>query len=789
MKRFLLASSAVLFSVSASPLLAQEAQTADDEAQPGDIIVTATRSETLLSKTPIAITAITGEGLRDAGITGPTDLGNSVPNLSIDRVGNAVQITIRGVSSTDNTEKGDPSAAFLLDGVYLARPQQVDVAFFDINRVEVLRGPQGTLYGRNTTAGVVNVITNKPKLGEFGAGVNAGYGSYNAFNVDGFVNVPLGDKLALRVAASYDERDNYIRPAVGDNVKLDPFRKNFSSRAQLYFEPSDAINITLRGEYSTLKGSRVSDVRASNFYDLGTLDALGRPVWTAGNRSTRQLLTRTTDIQPVPAPTFGIGDPGTTEPSIDNNIWGVEGEFNWDLGGVGLTYIGSYREYHANENLGFDVGAPITFGATFNGDYEQQSHEFRVALSGDGPLKAQTGLYYFREESAIALILLNTPFSCRDRAIPGDNTSACLAFYPVFGFPQAPTIASSKAAYAQATYSLSDSLRFTLGGRYTDDNKSRFGNTILQNTLTFNPANGTDRNFLNAAAIDGNIKNKKFTWLARAEADVFGSGLLYASVSTGYKAGGFGDGCLAGTTTRGRLCNQARDPRILFYQPETLTAYEIGFKNRFGDALRVSVAAFHYEYKNLQLSQIANVSGAPSTVTLNAGAAKVTGVEAEAAITPSENDRIDLSYSYTDARYATYCPFDDPTSTLAIGANGCRTALSFEGRPLDRSPKHVASASYAHTFPVGEGDVVARVGTRLSSSYVITNFGAGVQYLNPSNTRTDVSLTYNAPNDRFYVSGYVQNLENSVRLQRVDGFANASPSDPRTYGVRAGFKF
>jgi iron complex outermembrane recepter protein len=787
MKKILLAATASVFAMTAAPAWAQDS--ADEAVESGDIIVTATRETTLLSKTPIAITAITGDDLRAQGITGPTDLGNSVPNLSIDRVGNAVQITIRGVSSTDNTEKGDPSAAFLLDGVYLARPQQVDVAFFDINRVEVLRGPQGTLYGRNTTAGVVNVITNKPKLGEFGAGVNAGYGNYDAFNVDGFVNVPLGDKFALRAAASYDQRDNYQRVAAGDNAKISPFRKNLATRLQLYFEPSDAINITLRGEYSTLKGSRTSDVRASNFYDFGRTDALGSPIWIANDRSTRQLLTLSPDIQPVPSAQFGIGDPSTSEPSIDNHIWGVEGELNWDLGLANITYIGSYREYHANENLPIDVGAPITFGATFNGDYEQQSHELRLAFGGDGPLKAQTGLYYFREESAIALILLNTPFSCRDRAVPGDNNSACVAFYPVFGFPQAPTIASSKAAYAQATLSVTDNIRFTVGGRYTDDNKSRFGNTILQNTLTFNPANGTDRNFLNFAEIDGNIKNKKFTWLARAEADILDNGLLYGSVSTGYKAGGFGDGCLAGSSSRGRTCNQVRDPRVLFYQPETLTAYEVGFKNKFSNALRVSVAAFHYEYKNLQLSQIANVSGAPSTVTLNAGAAKVTGVEAEAAITPSEHDRIDLSYSYTDARYATYCPFDDPTSTLAIGANGCRTALSFEGRPLDRSPKHVASASYAHTFPVGDGGVVARVGTRLSSSYVITNFGAGRQHINPSNTRTDLSLTYNAPEARFYVQGYVQNLENNVRLQRIDGFANASPTDPRTYGIRAGFKF
>ena len=170
MKKVLLASAAAIVSITSNPVWAQAAA---DEVAEGDIVVTATRGETLLSKTPLAVTAISGDDLKDKGIVGPTGLAESVPNLSIDRT-NGLQITIRGVTSTDGTEKGNPSAAFLLDGVYLARPQQADIGFFDVERVEVLRGPQGTLYGRNTTAGVVNVITNKPKIGVFEAGFYPG---------------------------------------------------------------------------------------------------------------------------------------------------------------------------------------------------------------------------------------------------------------------------------------------------------------------------------------------------------------------------------------------------------------------------------------------------------------------------------------------------------------------------------------------------------------------------------------------------------------------------------------
>jgi iron complex outermembrane receptor protein len=193
--------------VASSNAIAQTNETHADS----DIIVTATRESTLLSKTPVAITAISGDGLRSKGIANPANLGEQVPNLSIDRT-NGLQITIRGVTSTDGTEKGNPSAAFLLDGIYIARPQEADVSFLDINHIEVLKGPQGT-YGRNTTAGVINVITNKPQFGKLSAGLNLGYGNYNAINADGFVNAQATDWAAFRLSVNYDSRDTYIKPA------------------------------------------------------------------------------------------------------------------------------------------------------------------------------------------------------------------------------------------------------------------------------------------------------------------------------------------------------------------------------------------------------------------------------------------------------------------------------------------------------------------------------------------------------------------------------------------------
>ena len=213
--RNLLLANALAMPCLASAALAQTAESAESD---GDIVVTATRTESLLSKTPLAVTAIKGDDLARAGISNPTQLDTAVPNLAITRY-NGLQITIRGVTSADNTEKGDPSAAFMLNGIYIARPQAQEVSFFDIDRVEVLRGPQGTLYGRNSTAGVVNVLTTRPKS-TFGGSFDVSYGSYNTINANGVLNIPVGSTLTVRAAASLDSRAHNVHRMPADSTIL-----------------------------------------------------------------------------------------------------------------------------------------------------------------------------------------------------------------------------------------------------------------------------------------------------------------------------------------------------------------------------------------------------------------------------------------------------------------------------------------------------------------------------------------------------------------------------------------
>jgi iron complex outermembrane recepter protein len=722
--------------LAATPAFAQEATEA--VADSGDIVVTATRSETLLSKTPIAMTAVSGENLIQSGITNPTQLEETVPNLSIVR-GNGLQITIRGVTSTDGTEKGDPSAAFMQDGIYLARPQAQEVSFFDIERVEVLRGPQGTLYGRNSTAGVVNLLSVRPKF-DFGAKVDATYSSFKNVNATAVINVPLGETLALRAAANFDRRDNYLIDGnAADGVSLDPFKNNKTLRLSALFQPTNALSVLIIGDYSTIKGNPTNTVATSNFYS-GIV---------SGARPTFE---RPSFLDPTPSAGRLVSAAQSQQAFRDNTEKGIMGEVNFDLGVANLTYIGSYRESDRTEFSNFAGGA-VT--ADFVGKYWQTSHEVRLAVGGDGPLKAQVGGYYFKERSGIAFFLNN---------LLGPNTR--------FGFPQDPTIAENKSVFGQATFEIAPGLKLTAGARYSNDLKSRVGKTVLDiyNTIGNSYSVGT---FITRNVFQINDAKRKFskvTWRAGIDYDS-SIGLFYAAVSTGYKAGGFNDGCETGT---GPTC--ALPAGALYYDPETLTAYEAGFKLKFSPAFRLNGSVFHYAYKGLQLSQVANVCGGPCQVTTNAAVAKVDGVELDALIQPTDNFTVRLAFNYLDAHYDTFIP----TPGVNLG-----------GRPLARSPKWSWNAGLNYALPIGEGKLVADGSVRFRSQYDLTDLANYAYFFQPAHTKTDLSLTYRAPGDRFYVGAFVENLENDlvVTSASTGGFGSVTFSDPRTFGVHAGFKF
>ncbi|WP_229448885.1 TonB-dependent receptor [Massilia sp. CF038] len=709
-----------------------------------EVIVTAQRSAAPASRTPVSMTVLSGEQLAAAALDSPSAVGARLPNVHMDGAPDGLRITIRGVSNADTTEKGDPSAAFMLDGIYIARPQAQDLSFFDIARVEVLRGPQGTLYGRNSTAGVVNVISNAPGQSLEGA-VSVDLGNYNSRRASAMLNVPVSPSLALRAAVAYNQHDSYLINRQGTPYTLGGDRDDISARLSAKLALGEQGTLLLRYERSTVKQNNDSHVPSSNFY---TFDAAGQPHWKDGSTDERL----TNSFVPINAPL----QQGSGRAVSD----GLSAELEWNLGQARLYYVGSHRRFEHNQRANFYYGITPAFALgvrqRFDGDYKQDSHELRLASQGWGALTAQAGLYWFREQSQVL-------YSFRDLEL--------LQLPPYYVFPHGPTEATGKAVFAQATYGLSERLRATAGVRFSHDDKSRIGSTNFQQAETFNPA--TDLRLLNAAE----LSTSKTTWRLGTEYDLDKSSMLFATVSTGYKAGGFNDGCLAGTSALGIACpaQLAVPENALIYQPETLTSWEAGFKSRFWhNRATLSATAFYYDYANLQLSGVVSVQGAPRFVTTNAGQARVKGLEVEGQLSVTPVDRLSYSLALLDAYYSAYAP-DGVTS--------------WAGRKLDRSPTTTFSLGFDHSFVFAASRLKAGLFTRYSSAYDISVPSQLRQYRIASRTQSDLTLAYARDGADWSVHGYVKNLEDKVRPISIDSFGMVVPSAPRTWGARLEYRF
>lgn len=752
MKYAYLAGAAAVLAFPSTSAVAQENQDEQQEVSDRDIVVTANRISSLASQTPIALTAVSGDTLADAGVTNPTQLEELVPNLSIVR-GNGLQITIRGVTSTDGTEKGDPSAAFNVNGIYIARPQAQEVSFFDIERVEVLRGPQGTLYGRNSTAGVVNLITARPKF-ELGGSLSADYGNYDRLFATAVLNVPVSDTLAVRLAGNVDRRDSFVTNVSGDDYNYDPYKKNAAARLSVLWEPTSDLSLFVVGDYAKLKGTRINSVQTTNFFTGAA--PLTNPSATQPDMPT--YFDSSADLQRQNA------TPQQWTPTNENTERGVSGELTWDFGPATFTYLGSYRESTRDSHSTIRGGLNR---ATFHGEYWQTSHEARLAFGGSGPLSAQIGGYYFKEHSGIAFFILDP----QNIGFP--------PFATQFGFPQDPTIAVNKSAFGQATYEALPNLRLTAGLRYSNDEKSRVGATVFDTDPAVNIPNNRVIIQINDAARTFD----KVTWRLGVDYDS-PVGLLFASVSTGYKAGGFNDGCLAGPDAPAECVYTENE---LFYQPETITAYEAGAKFRFGRA-QLNLTGFHYDYNGLQLSQLGDFGGCGfCQLTTNAAAAKIDGIELDGNYEPVDDLLIRFGVNWLDARYDDYFP-------SRIAGNDTIT-LDFSGHALARSPEWTGNVGANYTLNLdGGANIVFDAGTRFSSSYALTDLANLIDYRQPSFTKTDVSIRFNAANDAFYVGAYINNIEDEIVLTSA-GYGSTGPdgtavfADPRTFGVRAGFEF
>ncbi|MBC2605034.1 TonB-dependent receptor [Pelagicoccus albus] len=670
-----------------------------------------------VQKTPIAISVVGTKELQVNGITDAVSLGNYVPNIHIARSTSAVEIAIRGISSTNNSEVGDPAAGFTIDGIGYARPESASAAFYDVQRVEVLRGPQGTLYGRNTIAGSLNVITNKPKDIAEGA-INIGYGNYNSFSFDGMVNIPLNDAWAMRSAFFAQSNDGYYsgRNEAGGVLKDIGWSDKKAARLHLQYEPNDDFSALF-----TVHGAKVAGTW--NPFVMRDVDT-GEPV----------------------LPLEGVNytnEQGETHFTLSTEI-------SKRMGDVNMSYLGAYNK------LAFDtiIAAPLSplpnpfvvSGPNWNRQ-TLTSHELRFSSANPNRLEWVGGLYLFEENNDVTLLL------------------------PSWGlaFAQPEMLSKSKAAFGQATFELSEQFRVVAGLRVTNDHKARTGGQYL---IAEDGSLGTQ-----LSANEADREWDSFDYKIGLEYDVSEDSMFYATLSTGFKAGGFYDGT-----------------GDVYYEPEEIEAREIGFKNRFFEnRFQCNVSIFDYDYTNFQVTNVEQnaVTGELGTVTRNAEKIPVRGVELETTYQINRNDRLTFNATYLDAKF-------DVFSLGATDLSGTYIERDLAGNHLAKASDWTFQASYSKLFELeNNGTITLRLNSRYNSGYYLSydNFPLApnpVDTWQPAFTSTDIVATYDSPDRRHYYSIYVKNLEDDIVMSSSGGNANgimAVLSPPLTYGFKVGARF
>lgn len=718
---------------------AQQSAGAGEVAQLEEVVVTATKREEPLSRVPEAVQVFTGENLRTQGIVDVTDLQNVATGLNVTRSTWGLDLNIRGVTTTDATVKGSQGIGFTVDGVPINRPTPRGVAFFDVNDVEVLRGPQGTLYGTSTTGGTVNVRTNRPG-DDFGITSQLEAGNYSTVRAQAAVNVPIDEHFSMRVAANSNDRDGYLIPVDGGAPRND--QKDRTARVSLRGKFNDTVTAYLTTTFGQIRGVGAGTV------PLGNLIASGG--------STRML----------------YGDP--LPQSVDDAFVNVDAEVDVKLADVAqLTYVGSHQYFNDQfyQAYGNDPAGNATPPAYFwnherihdKTDY----HELRITNANPQRFDYVAGLNYMRE-----------PIEENYHTFLAPVTTATIADSTSGVNPINVTTLETRSVFGQGTFHLTDIVGFVAGLRYSTDTVDRsgtfsVGNTDINGNTCVAPADCV------GGPNDGSNKASKLTYRGGINLQFTPRELLYGSVSTGYKPGGFND---FDPVTGG----------IGHYDPEQLTAYEVGYKGRPVSALHLNSTFFYYDYAKDQISSVVlfNVAngGQVGVIFTRAVPAKIDGWENELTYDIDANTSVSLNGALERSHYVHF-------------EAGIMQNVDWNGFRLDNTPAFVGSVSLNHNIDLANGaSVKLRAFSKYSSSYFISDFVNAVQYRQKAFTRSDATVTYSAAHDAYFFQAFVENIENKVQgvgslnynPASLAGNLNAAwvyVSTPRFLGVRAGINF
>ncbi|WP_375251106.1 TonB-dependent receptor [Sphingomonas sp.] len=768
MTKTLLMAGAGLAALLAMPAVAQDMQPGTGSATPpteatdvpaGDIIVTAQKRSERLQDVPVAISVVSGDALAARGAVNIEGAQYLVPTLNFRKSGTAINqsLFLRGVGTSTFSIAGEPSISTVVDGVVYSRAGEAFSDLIDIDRMEVLRGPQGTLFGKNTSAGVINIVTKRPGK-EFGGYVEGGFyfDNGNEYRVRGAVDLPLSTDVALRVTGFYGNYDGNIKNLAYNGERVNGY-EHYGARAMLVADLAPNFTATIIADYRESKDNCCAEVIGTT--PTGAAGSAGAFAATVlppaqGDRTrliNQDLITRTNE-----------------------KSWGVSGQFDWELGNQTVTYIGSYREYDNEEirdgdwlpraysglNQLHDVGPQVSNTITQELRLTSPAQQFFSYVLGAFYSRAETTRTFTRNDIVCNGAPVGTPCS----TVPALTTTP--SGTAVFG-----SVFKNFALFGQGTLNFTDRFRGIVGIRYTTDQLDVFHRRV---TPLAGP--GIQPSF---GPFTGKTTNDNWSGKAGIQYDIVPQSTFYATYARGYKGPAFN--IFYNLTATGTNV----------IEPETADSYEAGLKNTlFGGKLVVNLAAYYAKYNNFQANNPDIVAGVLVTRFTNAGEISTRGAELDLLFQPMRDLTFNGGLAYTDAHI----------DQFKVPTNGTTTGVVPSGTRLPYAPEWKGSLGADYRIRTGGAIDVALGAQGSYQSSQISQLDAAQAIRDATTIKAyglvDLSAALVDAADRYRVTFQVKNLfDQSFAAAITSGGPGGSyryiiPRDAdRYYGVTARVNF
>ena len=680
-----------------------------------ELVVTAQKRSENLQDVPASISAVSGLVLQERGINSPSDLQFVVPSMQAGRLLGQTAITIRGVG----LNQGSPGVAIHVDGVYQSRASMGDLTQIDIERVEVLRGPQGTLYGRNANGGAVNFVTKAP-TNQLEGYLLGSYGSYNESRLQGVINVPFSDRVRARLVVDrYDRTKGFVKNVLPGGQDVD---QGDSLAARLRVAVDLAPNLTLDLNATALTASGATSY--FTLYNIPTPEAVAKNPYLQ------------TAIVPLKPRRISANDPI----DADRDFGSGAATLTWTTGNFTAKSITGYQrlvDHELRDDDSINVSAFPSVRAARDRTFTQ---EFNIGGSV-GPVEAVFGAFFMRE---VAYDRLHYDFQLGIAPLPPQSQ---------LDFESFRLLTKSTAVFGDATWKLTDRAKLIAGIRYSEGKLEQ----TQRNYLTF----GASPQIAICPLQTNEVTFHSTTPRVGGQYDLSDDSNVYATYSKGFKDGGF---------------NLYSCKNV--FQPEKVTSYETGWKNRLLDgSLVVNASAFYYDYTNLQLTQVV---GLTSLIT-NAAAAKVKGLEVESTWRPEEHWTINANASFLSAKFSNFTNVDSLAPALG--------SQNVKGRYLASAPKFSTNIGVAYrTDPLSFGGrVIARADVSYRTKVYFREFNTALD-AQKSYAVVNAALIWDSPDDKYRVRLFATNLLNEdyiVRQNSSDNFGSrfVSWGAPRQIGV------